>query len=99
MKLLRYGQPGREKPAILDARGDIRDLSSVIPDLSGNALEPESLDRLRAIDLSSLPRVDDGVRLGPCVAGVGRFICSGFYYSDHGAVSVMAVRVGAILLV
>ena len=97
MKLLRYGPPGREKPAILDARGDIRDLSSVIPDLSGAALEPESLDRLRALNLSSLPRVDGDVRLGPCVAGVGKFICIGLNYSDHAAESGMAVPVEPIL--
>jgi 2-keto-4-pentenoate hydratase/2-oxohepta-3-ene-1,7-dioic acid hydratase in catechol pathway len=97
MKLLRYGPPGREKPAMLDARGDIRDLSSVIPDLSGNTLEPGSLDRLRALDSSNLPRVDGDVRLGPCVGGVGKFICIGLNYSDHAAESGMPVPVEPIL--
>jgi 2-keto-4-pentenoate hydratase/2-oxohepta-3-ene-1,7-dioic acid hydratase in catechol pathway len=97
MKLLRYGSPGGEKPGMLDARGEIRDLSSVIPDLSGQAIEPESIDRLRALDPSSLPRVDGDVRLGPCVAGVGKFICIGLNYSDHAAESGMAVPAEPIL--
>jgi 2-keto-4-pentenoate hydratase/2-oxohepta-3-ene-1,7-dioic acid hydratase in catechol pathway len=97
MKLLRYGPPGREKPAVLAARGEIRDLSAVIPDLSGTALEPESLDRLRALDPSRLPRVDRDVRLGPCVGGVGKFICIGLNYSDHAAESGMAVPAEPIL--
>jgi 2-keto-4-pentenoate hydratase/2-oxohepta-3-ene-1,7-dioic acid hydratase in catechol pathway len=97
MKLLRYGSPGGEKPGMLDARGDIRDLSSVIPDLSGNTIEPASIDRLRAVDPSTLPRVAADVRLGPCVAGVGKFICIGLNYSDHAAESGMAVPAEPIL--
>lgn len=97
MKLLRYGLPGAEKPGVVDARGDIRDLSSVIPDVAGAALLPESLDRLRAIDPSSLPRVASDVRIGPCVGGVGKFICIGLNYSDHAAESGMAVPAEPIL--
>jgi 2-keto-4-pentenoate hydratase/2-oxohepta-3-ene-1,7-dioic acid hydratase in catechol pathway len=91
VKLLRYGSPGREKPGLLDPRGNIRDLSGVIPDLSGHALLPESFARLRTIDPSTLPPVDGTPRLGPCVAGVGKFVCVGLNYSDHAAESGMPV--------
>jgi 2-keto-4-pentenoate hydratase/2-oxohepta-3-ene-1,7-dioic acid hydratase in catechol pathway len=97
MKLLRYGSPGAEKPGVLDARGDIRDLSSVIPDLSGEALQPESIERLGGVDISRLPRVEQDVRIGPCVGRVGKFICIGLNYSDHAAESGMPVPVEPIL--
>ena len=97
MKLLRFGPPGQEKPGCVDARGDVRDLSGVIPDLSGEALHPDSIDRLRALDLSSLRRIEGDVRIGPCVAGVGKFICIGLNYSDHAAESGMAVPAEPIL--
>ena len=97
MKLLRYGPPGREKPGLLDSSGQIRDLSGVIPDLAGESLYPDSLARLATLDPSSLPRVDAGVRIGPCVAGVGKFICIGLNYSDHAAESGMAVPAEPIL--
>lgn len=82
---------------MLDARGDIRDLSSVIPDVAGAALLPESIERLRALDPSSLPHVASDVRIGPCVGGVGKFICIGLNYSDHAAESGMAVPAEPIL--
>jgi 2-keto-4-pentenoate hydratase/2-oxohepta-3-ene-1,7-dioic acid hydratase in catechol pathway len=91
MRLLRYGDPGREKPGILAADGTIRDLSAVIPDLTGDALLPASIDRLRALDSGKLPRVNEPVRLGPCVGRVGKFVCIGLNYSDHAAESGMAV--------
>ena len=97
MKLLRYGPPGAEKPGLLDSSGGIRDLSGVIPDLAGESLYPDALARLAAIDPSSLPRVDAGARIGPCVAGVGKFICVGLNYSDHAAESGMAVPYEPIL--
>jgi 2-keto-4-pentenoate hydratase/2-oxohepta-3-ene-1,7-dioic acid hydratase in catechol pathway len=85
MKLLRYGEPGREKPGILRTDGSISDLSHIITDASGEALMPESLARLRAIPPDSLPRVTGDVRLGPCVGAVGKFLCIGLNYSDHAA--------------
>jgi 2-keto-4-pentenoate hydratase/2-oxohepta-3-ene-1,7-dioic acid hydratase in catechol pathway len=91
MKLLRYGPPGQEKPGLVDAAGDIRDLSGVIPDLAGDVLLPESFKRLRQVDAATLPRVGGTPRLGPCVAGVGKFICVGLNYSDHAAESGMPV--------
>jgi 2-keto-4-pentenoate hydratase/2-oxohepta-3-ene-1,7-dioic acid hydratase in catechol pathway len=91
MKLLRYGLPGQEKPAVLAAEGDIRDLSGILPDLSGEALLPESIERLRGLDLRSLPRVEGQPRIGPCVGRVGKCICIGLNYSDHATESGMAI--------
>lgn len=91
MKLLRYGPAGKEKPGILDESGTIRDLSSIFEDISGAALSDASLRRISELDLSTLPAVQDGERIGPCVAGVGKFICIGLNYSDHAAESGMAV--------
>ena len=83
MKLVRYGEPGREKPGVLDEAGMVRDLSNVIPDVAGDVLTPASLDRLREVAVGTLPFVDGQPRLGPCVGGVGKFICVGLNYSDH----------------
>ena len=91
MKLLRYGLPGQEKPGLLASDGTIHDLSNLIPDLAGPALLPDSLDTLRRTDISDLPRVATKPRIGPCVGGVGKFICIGLNYSDHAAESGMAV--------
>ena len=97
MKLLRYGPQGREKPGLLDSNGDIRDLSAVLADLSGDALHPDSIARLRQLNPASLPRVDGSPRMGPCVAGVGKFICIGLNYSDHAAESKIPVPAEPIL--
>ncbi|SDX27376.1 2,4-diketo-3-deoxy-L-fuconate hydrolase [Collimonas sp. OK242] len=95
MKLLRYGQKGQEKPGVLDAQGRVRDLSGVIADIAGRYLLPQELDKLRALDLDSLPLVagtpQQDLRLGPCVGAVGKFICIGLNYSDHAAESGMDV--------
>lgn len=85
MKLLRYGPPGQEKPGLLDAQGRIRDLSAQVDDIGGAALLPEGLARIATLDIGSLPLVDGDARIGPCVAGVGKFICIGLNYSDHAA--------------
>lgn len=85
MKLLRHGAPGAEKPGLLDDEGRIRDLSAVIADIAGEAITPEGLQRLRALDVSALPLVDGAPRLGPCVGQVGKFVCIGLNYSDHAA--------------
>ena len=87
MKLLRYGDAGAERPGILDSTGQIRDLSAILPDISGPSLSPQSLNRLGQIDHSTLPVVPANPRLGPCVSGVGKFICIGLNYSDHAAES------------
>jgi 2-keto-4-pentenoate hydratase/2-oxohepta-3-ene-1,7-dioic acid hydratase in catechol pathway len=91
MKLLRYGFPGQEKPAVLAGGHDIRDLSKIIPDLSGEYLLPQSIEKLRNTDLSCLPAVPEDARLGPCVGNVGKFVCIGLNYSDHAAEAGMTM--------
>ena len=91
MKLVRYGQPGREKPGIVDADGNIRDLSGVVPDIAGEALSPKGLARIAKAKIDKLPKVRAGARLGPCVAGTGNFIAIGLNYSDHAAEAGMQV--------
>ncbi|ODS54286.1 MAG: hypothetical protein ABS36_11470 [Acidobacteria bacterium SCN 69-37] len=97
MRLLRYGQPGQEKPGILDNTGALRDLSGVVPDIAGEVLLPDGLARLRALDLTTLPKVEGAPRIGPCVGRVGKFICIGLNYSDHAAESNMPVPTEPIL--
>lgn len=85
MKLLRFGEKGREKPGLLDDRGRIRDLSAHIDDVVGGALDAATMGRLRALDASTLPLVEGAPRLGPCVASVGKFIAISLNYLDHAA--------------
>ncbi|WIY26014.1 fumarylacetoacetate hydrolase family protein [Parasedimentitalea psychrophila] len=91
MKLLRFGPEGAEKPGLLDAAGKIRDLSALIPDVAGAALSDAALDKIRAIDPSTLPLVEGNPRLGACVGQVGKFICIGLNYADHAAEAGMAL--------
>jgi 2,4-diketo-3-deoxy-L-fuconate hydrolase len=91
MKLLRYGAPGRERPALLDAAGVIRDLGDLVDDIAGDTLSPETLARLATLHVEALPEVAADVRLGPCVGRVGKFICIGLNYSDHAAESNLPV--------
>jgi ureidoglycolate lyase len=85
MKLLRVGPKGAEKPAILHTDGTRRDLSSIVPDLKGDALTPAGLAKIRAADASKLPVLDNSLRIGACVGFVGKFICVGLNYADHAA--------------
>lgn len=91
MKLLRYGESGAEKPGLLDDDGVIRDLSGHVADIGGQHLDPTSLAALAGVDARSLPAISGRPRLGPCVAGVGKFICIGLNYSDHAAETGAAV--------
>ncbi len=91
MKLLRYGQPGQERPGMLDAQGRLRDLSQHIADVGGAALLPASLAKLRALDSAALPLVEGEPRLGACVGGIGKFICIGLNYADHAAETGAAI--------
>ncbi|MNP14185.1 Ureidoglycolate lyase [compost metagenome] len=91
MKLLRYGEKGSEKPGLLDADNQIRDLSGHVQDITGQVLSPESLATLAAIDPASLPIVAGQPRIGACVGQVGKFICIGLNYADHAAESNMEV--------
>jgi 2-keto-4-pentenoate hydratase/2-oxohepta-3-ene-1,7-dioic acid hydratase in catechol pathway len=97
MRLLRYGAPRQERPGLLDSDGKIRDLSQVVPDITGQTIGPESLARLREIDPASLPLVRDEQRLGACVGQVGKFICVGLNYSDHATETGMKIPQEPIL--
>ena len=83
MKLVRYGQTGQEKPGLIDTNGQLRDLSGQIADIDSNLLADLSV--LKNIAPDSLPIVSGNPRFGPCIAGVGKFICIGLNYSDHAA--------------
>ena len=83
MKLLRYGPKGAEKPGLLDANNQIRDLSSIIPDLTGDTVDSGTMARLSALDTDTLPPVEGTPRIGPCIGNVGKFVCIGLNYSDH----------------
>ena len=85
MKLLRYGEAGREKPGLVGRDGRIRDLSGHVDDIGGRFLDPDALAALGRVDEAGLPAVEGRPRIGPCVAGVGKFICIGLNYSDHAA--------------
>ena len=97
MKLLRHGEFGSEKPGIIDHEDKIRDLSSHIPDINGDSINSESLKKIAAINLSTLPIVSNDTRLGACVGNVGKFLCIGLNYSDHAAESGLPVPSEPIL--
>ncbi|WP_370284549.1 fumarylacetoacetate hydrolase family protein [Pseudooceanicola nanhaiensis] len=86
MKFLRYGEIGAEKPGVLDAEGGIRDLSGVLPDLTGEVLAAPP-----AFDIDALPLVEGSPRLGVPVARIGKMICIGLNYSDHAAEAGMPI--------
>ena len=85
MKLLRCGNKGSEKPAALDKKGKIRDLSSSIRDLDPENLNFETLSKIKKINLESLPEISKSTRIGPCVNRPGKFVAIGLNYSDHAA--------------
>ncbi len=91
MKLLRYGPPGQEKPAALDAEGRIRDLSLLVPDFTPEWMAPERLAALRAIDLAQMPLVEEGVRVGVPVAGSRQFVAIGLNYRQHALESGLEI--------
>ena len=91
MKLMRHGAKGAEKPALVDASGQLRDLSGILPDIGCATLSPESLRRLRGVEAHTLPRVEAPGRIGVPWSGCGKFICIGLNYSDHAAETGAAV--------
>lgn len=91
MKLLRWGEAGAERPGMLDAGGVLRDLTGLVPDIGGPVLSDAGLAMLRTLNPATLPAVPAGARIGPCVAGVGKYICIGLNYADHAAESGMTV--------
>ena len=97
MKLLRYGDTGAEKPGMMDADGNLRDLSEHVSDISGDTLSDAGLEKLRGIDPASLPLVAGNPRLGQCVSGIGKFMCIGLNYSDHAAETGAAIPEHPIL--
>jgi len=91
MKLLRFGEPGLEKPGAIDQDGRIRDLSEHVADISPAELDDAALDRLRGLDLKSLPAVPASIRRGPPVNNFRKIVCIGLNYSDHAAESGLPV--------
>ena len=85
MKLLRVGEKGKEKPAILDADGKIRDISSHINDLNPVNLNFETISKIQSVDTSSLPELSSNQRIGSCITSPGKFVAIGLNYSDHAA--------------
>lgn len=85
MKLMRIGEPGSERPAILDDRGEARDLSSFVADINGKTISREGIASLAGIDLARLPVVERPYRYGPCVSQPSKFVCIGLNYADHAA--------------
>ncbi|TAK47570.1 MAG: FAA hydrolase family protein [Xanthobacteraceae bacterium] len=83
MKLVRYGERGKERPGLIDAAGRLRDLSSHAVDIAGDVLAPQGLARLAALDTATLPAVEGTPRLGPPVGAFSKFICIGLNYIDH----------------
>jgi 2,4-didehydro-3-deoxy-L-rhamnonate hydrolase len=91
MKFTRYGRAGKEKPALIDHAGKLRDLSEVVADIDADALAPRALARLAKLKPESLPAVRGAPRIGPCLGRVGNFIAVGLNYADHAAESGMQV--------
>ena len=91
MKLMRHGAKGAEKPALVDDHGRVHDLSGVLPDITASTLERASLDKLRRVDIASLPLVAKPGRIAPPWSGMGQFICIGLNYSDHAAETGAAI--------
>ena len=97
MKLLRVGDKGSEKPALLHTDGTYRDLSSVVSDITGKTIDAAGLAKIKAADIGKLPVLDSKLRIGPCVGNVGKFICVGLNYADHAAESNLPVPSEPIL--
>jgi 2-keto-4-pentenoate hydratase/2-oxohepta-3-ene-1,7-dioic acid hydratase in catechol pathway len=91
MKLLRYGPAGREKPGLLDASGQVRDLSGHVNDIGPAELQPEGLARLASLDVERLPVVAAPGRLGVPFTGTRKFIAVGLNFADHAAESNLPI--------
>ena len=91
MKLVRYGNPGKEKPGLIDADGKLRDLSGVIKDIGPEQLSDAALAKLRRLKTANLPLVRGKPRIGCPVTGVGKFVAIGLNYADHAAEAGMPI--------
>lgn len=96
MKLLRHGPRGAERPALVDAAGQVRDLGALVDDITAETLSDESLARLRAVDPSDLPAITPG-RIAPPWSGMGKFVCVGLNYADHAAEAGLPVPAEPVL--
>ena len=85
MKLLRVGEKGKEKPAILDGDGKIRDISSHVSDLNPHNLNFKTISKIQSVDTSNLPEISSDQRVGSCITSPGKFVAIGLNYSDHAA--------------
>jgi 2,4-didehydro-3-deoxy-L-rhamnonate hydrolase len=97
MKLMRHGAKGAERPALVDDRGQVRDLSAVLTDITADTLTPAGLQRLSALDVSRLPVVASAGRIAPPWRGMGKFVCVGLNYADHAAESGVPVPAEPVL--
>jgi ureidoglycolate lyase len=91
MKLVRFGEAGKEKPGIVDAQGAIRDLSGVVKDIDATTVSPEGIARLKGVKVESLPKVSGNPRLGSPIANVPKLICIGLNYADHAKESNLPI--------
>ena len=91
MKLVRYGEAGKEKPGILDAQSAIRDLSGVVKDIDATTVSPEGIAKLKGVNVDSLPKVSGNPRLGSPIANVPKLICIGLNYADHAKESNLPI--------
>jgi len=98
MKLVRYGQIGREKPGLIDAEGKLRDLSQVIADVTPAHLSDKALAKLSRIKTATLPLVKGKPRIGCPISHVGKFIAIGLNYADHAAESNMPIPKEPVVL-
>jgi 2,4-diketo-3-deoxy-L-fuconate hydrolase len=85
LKLMRVGPPGEERPTVIDENGQIRDLSGHVPDFTGQGVSLAALETIRGIDLTTLPVLPEGARIGACLGAVPNFFCVGLNYAKHAA--------------
>src|ERR1700732_926323 len=97
MKLVRYGEIGKEKPGLVDKSGQLRDLSAHLQDFVGDAFSPASLAKIAGLDPAKLPAVSGQPRIGSPVGGLPKFIAIGLNYSDHAAEVGMAIPAEPII--
>ena len=91
MKLVRFGSNGNEMPGLVDESGQLFDLSAYVKDISGEILSENKLEEISKINTNILPKIDNSVRIGPCLNNVGKFICIGLNYDDHAKEAGMEV--------
>ncbi|HEY5293461.1 MAG TPA: fumarylacetoacetate hydrolase family protein [Burkholderiales bacterium] len=91
MKLCRYGKNGFEKPGMIDAQGNIRDLSAVVEQIDQATISPAGLAKLRKIKAETLPLVKGEPRLGVPYVGISKFVAIGLNFADHAREANMPI--------